>query len=235
MVQASVLTYLKQRDKWLIGVDVGQLNDLTEALFEQLIVQQPRPKILLAEPDPLCFLASFFAAVAAECPIFLCNPHWKHQEWQQVFDLVQPDLIWGTIPVSVPPAFISTPTSAQIMLPTGGSSGKIRFAVHTWETLTASVHGFHRYFGSMAINSCCVLPLYHVSGLMQVLRSLLTGGQLFISDYQALNRFNSSINPSEFFISLVPTQLQYLLQSDPQWLSRFYTVLLGGAQRGDRF
>ena len=74
MVQASVvLTYLKQKEEWLIGVDVGQLNDLTEALFEQ-IVQQPRPKILLAEPDPLRFLASFLAAVAAECPIFPLQP-----------------------------------------------------------------------------------------------------------------------------------------------------------------
>ena len=232
MVQASVvLTYLKQKEEWLIGLDVGQLNDLTEALFEQLIIQQPRPKILLAEPDPLRFLASFLAAVAAECPIFLCNPHWKHHEWQQVFNLVQPDLIWGTIPVSVPPASISTPASAQIMLPTGGSSGKIRFAVHTWETLTASVQGFHRYFGSVAINSFCVLPLYHVSGLMQFMRSFLTGGQLLISNYSALknNQFNPSINPAEFFISLVPTQLQYLLQVNPQWLSRFHTVLLGGA------
>ena len=230
MVKSLELTYLKQNG-WLIGIDVGQLNDLTEALFEQL-TQQPRPKILLAETDPLRFLASFLAAVTAKCPIFLCNPHWKQQEWQQVFDLVQPDLIWGTIPVSVPPsASISTPASAQIMLPTGGSSGKIRFAVHTWETLTASVQGFHRYFGSIAINSFCVLPLYHVSGLMQFMRSFLTGGQLLISDYSALknNQFDPSINPAEFFISLVPTQLQYLLQSDPQWLSRFHTVLLGGA------
>ena len=231
MVKSLELTYLKQNG-WLIGIDVGQLNDLTEALFEQL-TQQPRPKILLAETDPLRFLASFLAAVTAECPIFLCNPHWKHQEWQQVFDLVQPDLIWGNIPVSVPPsASISTPASAQIMLPTGGSSGKIRFAVHTWETLTASVQGFHRYFGSIAINSFCVLPLYHVSGLMQFMRSFLTGGQLLISDYSALknNQFDRQlINPAEFFISLVPTQLKYLLQSDPQWLSRFHTVLLGGA------
>jgi len=31
------------------------------------------------------------------------------------------------------------------MIPTGGSSGQIRFAIHTWETLMASVRGFQQY------------------------------------------------------------------------------------------
>jgi len=62
------------------------------------------------------------------------------------------------------------------MIPTGGSSGQIRFAIHTWETLMASVRGFQQYFQLNQVNSLCVLPLYHVSGLMQFLRSFTTGG-----------------------------------------------------------
>jgi O-succinylbenzoic acid--CoA ligase len=117
------------------------------------------------------------------------------------------------------------------MIPTGGSSGKIRFAMHTWETLMASVRGFHEYFGEKPINSFCVLPLYHVSGLMQFLRSFTTGGQLVILPFKALESGEGlSLNPSSFFISLVPTQLARLLTSDTAaWLSRFQTVLLGGA------
>ena len=72
------------------------------------------------------------------------------------------------------------------MIPTGGTSGKIRFAMHNWETLTASVKGFYRYFGETHVNSFCVLPLYHVSGLMQFMRSFITGGRLLNLPYKAL-------------------------------------------------
>ncbi len=215
------LTYLKHRtgEDWLIGDDTHQLNQLTEQFFQQLTQQSQGgtpPKILLAEQNPLRFLAAFLAAVAAGCPVFLCNPNWAQQEWQQVFELVQPDLIFGQeanplLPI-LPSAHLPIPHSGLIMIPTGGSSGKIRFAMHTWETLMASVRGFYQYFGEKPINSFCVLPLYHVSGLMQFLRSLTTGGQLVILPFKALVAGEGQdIDPTDFFISLVPTQLARLL------------------------
>ena len=235
------LAYLKQRadEDWLIGYNRRQFFELCEQLFSDLTQQANRrtpPTILLAEPNPLRFLAAFMAAVAAGCPVFLCNPNWVQQEWQQVFELVQPDLIFGqaaidTIPLSH--ARFPIPHSQfpnQIMIPTGGSSGKIRFAVHTWETLMASVHGFYQYFGEKPVNSFCVLPLYHVSGLMQFLRSLTTGGKIAILPFKALTAGEGrQIDPSSFFISLVPTQLARLIDCDAVWLSRFRAVLLGGA------
>ncbi|MEY2911784.1 MAG: hypothetical protein RLZZ184_1093 [Cyanobacteriota bacterium] len=118
------------------------------------------------------------------------------------------------------------------MIPTGGSSGKIKFAIHTWETLTASVEGFTEYFAINSVNSFCILPLYHVSGLMQFMRSLTTGGKLVITTSKRLETCEiPNINPAEFFISLVPTQLQKFLQNPglTQWLSKFATVFLGGA------
>ena len=239
------LAYLKQRinDDWLIDDDTQQLNTLTEELFQQLTqFSKGRipPKILIAEQNPLRFLAAFLAAVAANCPVFLCNPNWVQQEWQQVFELVQPDLIFGQ-PMKLPITdyrlpITDYPLPNHIMIPTGGSSGKIRFAVHTWETLMASVEGFHQYFGNNQVNSFCVLPLYHVSGLMQFLRSLTTGGQLVIKSFKQVEAGEEfKINPAEFFISLVPTQLQRCLQSPEltDWLSRFQTVLLGGAPAWD--
>ena len=74
--------------------------------------------------------------------------------------------------------------SPYIMIPTGGSSGKIKFAVHTWDTFAASVRGFKEYFQRDKINSFCVLPLYHVSGLMQFMRCFLTGGKLVILPFK---------------------------------------------------
>ena len=75
-----------------------------------------------------------------------------------------------------------------IGIPTGGSSGKIRFAVHTLSSLTVSVSGFAEYFATEKINSCCTLPLYHVSGLMQLWRCFITQGKLAIFPYKSLKQ-----------------------------------------------
>ncbi|MGB3208592.1 MAG: 2-succinylbenzoate--CoA ligase, partial [Crinalium sp.] len=209
---------------------------------------------------PIKFIAGFIAATTANCPVFLCNPNWVKAEWEQVFNLVQPDIIWGelnfTFPhTHTPKSVLNTSHSGLIMIPTGGSSGEIKFAIHTWQTLMASVQGFTKYFAIDKVNSFCILPLYHVSGLMQLMRSLTTNGQLVIlpfktlettltplpvdgegqgvgfSNYSPSPKINliNNINPAEFFLSLVPTQLQRLLNYSPTWLSNFHTVLLGGA------
>ncbi|NEP12177.1 MAG: 2-succinylbenzoate--CoA ligase [Symploca sp. SIO2C1] len=304
------LTYLQKRagEDWLIGYNSHQFHCLTEELYQQLTQLsqgETPPKIVLAEQHPLQFLAAFLAAVAANCPVFLCNPHWVEREWQQVLDLVQPNLILGVnkgedsstkrlsqarvclqsqksdvgakhlgdnslmkpkvySPNASPSGSLKTlknqDSTELIYIPTGGSSGKIRFTVHRWQTLMASVAGFHQYFEQKQINSFCVLPLYHVSGLMQFLRSLVTGGRIVIMPFKALTEskrqeaggtrqkaggfslealFEPSsltvdeecnINPREFFLSLVPTQLARLMNLNASaWLSGFRTVLLGGA------
>jgi O-succinylbenzoic acid--CoA ligase len=180
------------------------------------------------------FLGSFIAACAAKCPVFLCNPDWSPDEWEQVLNLIQPDIVLG-IDHHFSKSSIhnyQSPIPHSIMIPTGGSSGKIKFAIHTWQTLTASVQGFTEYFQINAVNSFCILPLYHVSGLMQFMRSFTTGGKLVITTSKTLeNSQLPNINPHDFFISLVPTQLQKIYQNPAltQWLSQFSTVLLGGA------
>jgi o-succinylbenzoate---CoA ligase len=232
------LTHLKNsiNNDWFIGSDSIQFDELTEELYLELTLlqQTTSPKIIVAEREPVRFLASFLAACAANCPVFLCNPDWTKEEWQQVIDLVQPDIIWGlgenftASPPVLPPPLSPSP---HIMIPTGGSSGQIKFAVHTWETLMASVRGFTEYFQLKQVNSFCILPLYHVSGLMQFLRTFTTGGKLVISSCKELELPKKiDINPSDFFISLVPTQLQRIFQNPKltKWLSQFQTVLLGG-------
>ncbi|MEH2281315.1 MAG: 2-succinylbenzoate--CoA ligase [Nostoc sp.] len=231
------LNNLVQND-WLIGYNSRQFNQIAQELYlelTQLSACGTLPKIILAEREPVRFLASFIAACAANCPVFLCNPDWGTQEWQQVFDLVQPDIIlgmghgaWGMGNGNN----TQCPIPNSIMIPTGGSSGQIKFAIHTWETLIASVKGFTEYFQLKQVNSFCVLPLYHVSGLMQFMRSFTTTGKLAIQPFKAVETGQIlNIKQSEFFISLVPTQLQRLLENPElsEWLSQFNTVLLGGA------
>ncbi|MHC5674111.1 2-succinylbenzoate--CoA ligase [Nostoc sp.] len=226
------------QDDWLIGYNSHHFNKIAQELYlelTQISAYGTPPKIILAEREPLRFLASFIAACAANCPVFLCNPDSRTQEWQQVFDLVQPDIIlgmghgaWGMGNGNN----TQCPIPNSIMISTGGSSGQMKFVMHTWETLIASVKGFTEYFQLKPVNSFCVLPLYHVSGLMQFMRSFTTGGKLAILPFKALETGQIlNIKQSEFFISLVPTQLQRLLENPEltEWLSQFNTVLLGGA------
>uniref|UniRef100_B8HVE2 AMP-dependent synthetase and ligase n=1 Tax=Cyanothece sp. (strain PCC 7425 / ATCC 29141) TaxID=395961 RepID=B8HVE2_CYAP4 len=221
-----------------------QLVDRVQRRLDQLhnSAVSSRPlKILLVQSDPIEFLADFLAAEIGQHHLFLANPSWRQQEWQQVCSLVKPDQIWGEelpgLADFEPAPLINSNHGnepAQILIPTGGSSGKIRFAIHTWETLTASVEGCQRYFKLEKINCCCVLPLYHVSGLMQFIRAFQSGGELFISSFkQLLNDLETQslqTNFADFFLSLVPTQLQQLLQipSAISWLQQFKAVLIGG-------
>jgi o-succinylbenzoate---CoA ligase len=231
-----LLEKLKNND-WLICDHSQELPQITTELYLKFI-QLSNPKIIIAERSPVRFLGSFIAACAAKCPVFLCNPDWGKDEWEQVLNLVQPDIVLGIdYKFSKSPITnYQSPITNHIMIPTGGSSGKIKFTIHTWQTLTASVQGFREYFQINSVNSFCILPLYHVSGLMQFMRSFTTGGKLVITSSKRLEISQlPNINPDDFFISLVPTQLQKIYQNSEltQWLSKFSTVLLGGAPPWD--
>ncbi|WP_299485988.1 2-succinylbenzoate--CoA ligase [Acaryochloris sp. IP29b_bin.137] len=245
---------LWQRQDWMMGLNNQIWLERTgqrQLELQHWIDREQYPRILLVQTDPLEFLAGFMAACLCDCPVFLGNPHWQRSEWQQVLHLANPQIIWGVS--QLPKIDIPEPTPTQpkekgwILIPTGGSSGQIRFAIHTWSTLAASVKGCQRhFFGNQpdAIHSCCWLPLYHVSGLMQFMRSLLTDGQFILLPKHCFSTHpplvpdiaafldSESKQPQQYFLSLVPTQLQRLLQQSDarlQWLARFRTILVGGA------
>ena len=245
-------------------------------------IQDP-PRILLADPDPIRFLAKFMAACATGCLVFLANPNWIDSEWQYVNALVQPNLQWvprpavtaqansrsdvsrfsnaeghitthpirsgmlhvskmpqaehpnaysdATRPINQTPAATLREQLPTIMIPTGGSSGNIRFAIHTWDTLMASVRGFQQHFQTDVVNACCVLPLYHVSGLMQFLRCFTSGGCLVVQPFTSLEAGLLLLDPTDYFLSLVPTQLARLCQQSllMDYLKGYKAILLGGA------
>ncbi len=258
---ADPLTLLRQRlhEPWLVGVDHCEFSRLVQQRL-QILASRPHSgspaTVLLLESNPIYFLAGFFAACAARCSVFLGNPLWTSTEHQKVLALANPDLIWSNGTTEWTPntewtsknldsSYTALADFPYVLIPTGGSSGQARFAIHTWETLTAAVVGFSTYFPQNPINSCCVLPLYHVSGLMQALRSFSSGGTLAVFSFKALEKSletgtppsidSADFDPANFFLSLVPTQLQRSLRSPQQreWLAQFHTVFLGGAPAWD--
>ncbi|GAB4526487.1 MAG: 2-succinylbenzoate--CoA ligase [Pleurocapsa sp.] len=247
MLNDQCFNVLKKLTKkqWLSNLDNEQLLKLIQQKSEQLSKLVPQSefklKVLIAQKDEIEFIATFFACVINHVDLFLCNPYWQQQEWQQVLSLVNPDLVFADFHTKQIISQVHIDSNKKnninnffehslIMIPTGGTSGKIKFTIHTWLSLTASVTGFCNYFNLEKVNSFCVLPLYHVSGLMQLIRSFLTQGNLFVLPYKVLKReLITSIDTANYFISLVPTQLQFLIDLSSEWLAEFHTVLLGGA------
>ena len=189
--------------------------------------------VMILESEPLCFAAAFFAAVYLQVPVVLANPKWRRVEWDAVAELVNPAVIFGDCPLpTVARAGSEHPQPTTILIPTGGSSGGVKFAIHGWQTLTASCEGLSAFLGVGPIHSCCVLPLFHVSGLMQLIRSFVSGGQIAFPAFQDLqaDKF-PAFAAGSMCLSLVPTQLQRLM-AQPRIADRLMAlraIFVGGA------
>ncbi len=171
--------------------------------------------------DAAEFMRAFAAAVAGGGNVFLSNPAWGAAERAELARL-QVEGGCGE--------------RGWLMVPSGGAGGAPKFARHDGWTLSAAVDGFCSHFEMGPVNSVCVLPLHHVSGLMAWMRCALTGGKFIPwrwKDAEA-GRFPDDL-PGECCISLVPTQLQRLLASTDAvaWLRRFQVISVGGGPAWD--
>jgi O-succinylbenzoic acid--CoA ligase len=175
---------------------------------------------VIEERDPVRFMAALAAAVAGEGAVFLADP------------------AWGATERAALAACLREPSAAPagrgwLMVPSGGTSGRLKFARHDGETLSAAVRGFCTHFGVSRVACVGVLPLHHVSGLMAWMRAALTAGEYIPWDWKRLEagEFPSLPRDGEgCFLSLVPTQLQRLLarEESAAWLQEFQAVFIGG-------
>ncbi|WP_044151064.1 AMP-binding protein [Leptolyngbya iicbica] len=250
LVAAGADTFWPQLAQWQHQLQHTQPRDLLLAepdpirLLAAFFAAAQRPcRIWLANPQ---WGTQEWSQVAAQCqpdlvigtvPTAILRSRQQEKNNRQQLQDTSPIPLSSPTSLSPPPSspapqLPSSPTTT-LHIPTGGSSGNIQFATHTWETLAASVWGFCRHFDCDRTNAYCLLPLYHVSGLMQAMRCLLSGGRLVIQPFRELlaaQDIEPLTDPS--FLSLVPTQLQRLLASDHDftpWLRQFTAILLGGA------
>ena len=160
--------------------------------------------------------------------IFLCDPKWSAKQRALAEEQM-----------SKPETRNSKLTSGWLCIPTGGSSGGMKFARHDECTLAAAVCGFCDHFDLGRVNAVDVLPAHHVSGLMARVRCAATGGQHVMWDWKRLEAGDApslkvrSARPStegDWVISLVPTQLQRLLARPEMvaWLRCFDIIFIGG-------
>ncbi|MCF2970305.1 2-succinylbenzoate--CoA ligase [Synechococcus sp. Nb3U1] len=200
--------------------------------------------LLLAESEPVRVWATFLTCQQLGIPLFLGNPTWGEREWGHALEQMGSGWYWRQGQLQPYPSSVHQPLrdllnalpaadSPPICIPTGGSSGHLKWAIHSWATLAASARAHQQHFAVGIVHSYCLLPLYHVSGLMQAVRSWLSEGQLVLWDWKPLEYAQQWETPLPgSFLSLVPTQLQrLLLQAHPAVLAalrQFRAVLVGG-------
>jgi O-succinylbenzoic acid--CoA ligase len=192
--------------------------------------------------DYAAHLEAALTALAGSVPVFLGNPHWSEADLAEACRQIPrgTETVGGNAraegmsPCDWPHAW-----RGRIMIPTGGTGGRIKFAIHDQKTLQAAAHALRDFLVERKLPAklhCVVLtPPWHVSGLMPAIRAKETGGS-----YQVLDgRFKATDTLPEVKLpadgtrvaSLVPAQLSRLLThaQGELWLKQFDFVLLGGS------
>ena len=188
------------------------------------------------------YLAAVAAAWGTEEPVFLGNPDWGPAELAEALRLIpQGTSVVGMelTPTGPSPADWPLGWRGRTMIPTGGTGGRVKFAIHDPNTLAAAVRALRDGLAARGLaptlHGATLTPPWHVSGLMPFVRAALTGGRHVTLD----GRFAPSAKLPKVDLptdgtrvaSLVPAQLMRLLArpDGEAWLRRFKVVLLGGS------
>ena len=178
----------------------------------------------------------------AGLPMFLGNPRWsEHDLAEAARQIPRGTIVKGHAPEPRGLGTCDWPKNwrGRVMIPTGGTGGKVKFVIHSSETLRAAALGLRDALAarglSPILHGVTCTPPWHVSGFMPAIRARGTGGHHLVID----GRFaESAALPSVAFpssgtkiISLVPAQLSRLLvRTDGEaWLRAFDVILLGGS------
>jgi O-succinylbenzoic acid--CoA ligase len=238
---AALHARLDQPGSWLGGPGSLGFSEHLEKVRRRLdTTASPDPPasgpVVVAEALPAHFLAAALATIARSLPVALARPHWSTTERAQAAAQLRPGNWFGP-DAPWPDVYPQTnydPAAwrGAILIPTGGSGGRVRWAIHDWGTLAAAARALETFLGDGPFTHVSTLPPWHVSGLMPAVRALETGGQLWLDDWKSVEGGTPPTTDAESaVISLVPTQLLRLLDKPAlvEWLRSTRAILLGGA------
>jgi O-succinylbenzoic acid--CoA ligase len=191
------------RREWIDGVS-------GETFYRQVLearssLEESDRLLLIEEANPVRFAVKFFAAASIRRPIVLANPKWGAKERSELAQLIAR----GKFAVG------------SISIPTGGTTGGVKLAIHDWASLRAGACAVQAFLGGGPVDACCLLPMHHVSGLMQLVRSFVSGGRICFGESET----------SGLCLSLVPTQLQRMMEDAAgiRKMRAARVVFIGGA------
>jgi O-succinylbenzoic acid--CoA ligase len=191
--------------------------------------------------DPATHLGAVLAAHDAGLPVFLGNPRWTETQREEAARLLpRGTLVDG---LALVPRGLGTCDWPQgwrgrVMIPTGGTGGKVKFVIHSAQTLRAAAAGLQAALVarglSPVLHGVTCTPPWHVSGFLPAVRARISGGghQVIDGRFDPANPLPVVTLPAggTKIISLVPAQLSRLLaRADGEaWLRGFDVILLGG-------
>jgi O-succinylbenzoic acid--CoA ligase len=188
------------------------------------------------------YLQEALQAHDAGLPIFLGNPRWsEHDLAEAARQIPRGTIVKGHAPEPRGLGTCDWPKNwrSRVMIPTGGTGGKVKFVIHSAETLQAAALSLRDALVarglSPILHGVTCTPPWHVSGFMPAIRARATGGRHLVIDGRfAEGSALPSIalpSPGTKIISLVPAQLSRLLaRADGEsWLRTFDVILLGGS------
>ena len=125
-------------------------------------------------------------------------------------------------------AWLAADDPAPWVVETSGSTGAPKRVVLSRAAVLASVGASARRLGATG-RWLLALPAAYVAGLQVVCRSLVAGhAPVLLDRHDSFAAATAAMGPGDRFVSLVPTQLHRLLDTDADALRGFHTVLLGG-------
>ena len=192
--------------------------------------------------DHAAHLQEALQAHDAGLPVFLGNPRWSaHDLAEAARQIPRGTIVKGTAPEPRGLGTCDWPKHwrGRVMIPTGGTGGRVKFVIHSSETLRAATLGLRDALVarglSPILHGVTCTPPWHVSGFLPAIRARVTGGSHVVID----GRFDANAalpsvdlpTPGTKIISLVPAQLSRLLTrtEGEAWLRAFDVILLGGS------
>jgi len=192
--------------------------------------------------DHAAHLREALQAHEAGLPVFLGNPRWSaHDLAEAARQIPRGTIVKGEAPEPRGLGTCDWPKNwrGRVMIPTGGTGGRVKFVIHSPETLRAAALGLRDALVarglSPILHGVTCTPPWHVSGFLPAIRARATGGAHHVID----GRFDEQTAlPSVAFpaagtkiISLVPAQLSRLLAraDGDAWLRTYDVILLGGS------
>lgn len=196
--------------------------------------------VVVAEKDAPDYLASVFVGMERGYALVLASPDWGELQWRALARSLDGVSAASGGLTPLPACYYDTAgqltkrsmpkeLAGTLSLGTGGSSGALRMSTHDIDTLEASVQATDEFFNPPSHSAVCLLPLNHVSGLMQAMRAACFGGQLWLGSPREWEE--AMFVPRHWVSSVVPTLLNRWLQ-EPHRIERlraFHTLYTGGA------
>jgi O-succinylbenzoic acid--CoA ligase len=215
-------------ERWSYTLRDKTFLECVQQIETELNVEGSSGSQLIIERDPLLFLAKLWVCLKRKQSVFLCNPDWQTTEWLSVKQQVQEQLKGYNENQEVGSAM----NEPLLMIPTGGTTSGVRFAVHSWQNLITAAKSLAQAVSFKQLSTYAHLPLFHVSGLMPIVRALVTGGKVYFSNEAVLQEkaiYQQQVNHN-LVISIVPTQLYRYLEKEEQiaYLRNFDIIFVGG-------